>query len=104
MWMRPRSSTWEWGAFAAAMRSAEGSCDSWVAKRLFAATRASFGRWLALGPSPCAPDDAERAGTLLTYGCSLGAYDRVRPKIRITGRSPRLERRYCGRGSRSHDP
>jgi hypothetical protein len=46
MSMRPRSSTWEWGAFADAMRYAKGSCDSWAAKRLFAATRASFGRWL----------------------------------------------------------
>jgi hypothetical protein len=44
--MRPRSSTWEWGAFADAMRYAKGSCDSWAAKRLFAATRASFARWL----------------------------------------------------------
>src|SRR5262249_59540874 len=46
MSMRPRSSTWEWGAFADAMRYAKGSCDSWATKRLFAATRASFGRWL----------------------------------------------------------
>jgi DNA-binding HxlR family transcriptional regulator len=43
---RPRTSTWEWGAFAVAMRYAKGSCDSWAAKRLFAATRASFARWL----------------------------------------------------------
>jgi hypothetical protein len=44
--MRPRSSTWEWGAFADAMRCAKGQCDSWAAKRLFAATRVSFARWL----------------------------------------------------------
>jgi Putative quorum-sensing-regulated virulence factor len=37
---------WEWGAFADAMRCAKGSCDSWAANRLFAATRASFARWL----------------------------------------------------------
>lgn len=42
--MRPRSSTWEWGAFADAMRYANGSYDSLVAKPLFGATRASFGR------------------------------------------------------------
>src|SRR4029453_16347824 len=46
MSMRPRSSTWEWGVFMVAMRYAKGSCDSWAAKRLFAATRASFARWL----------------------------------------------------------
>src|SRR5262249_5555837 len=46
MSMRPRSSTWEWGAFADAMPYAKGSYDSWAAKRLFAAIRASFGRWL----------------------------------------------------------
>jgi len=32
------------GAFADAMRYAKGSYDSWAPKRLFAATRASFGR------------------------------------------------------------
>src|SRR4030095_13871285 len=49
MSMRPRSSTWEWGAFADAMRYAKGSCDSSAAKRLFAATRASFALWLCRG-------------------------------------------------------
>src|SRR5215470_10852191 len=46
MSMRPRSSTWEWGAFADAMRYAKGSYDLWAAKPLFAAIRASFVRWL----------------------------------------------------------
>src|SRR4030095_6181176 len=70
---RPRSSTWEWGDFAVAMRYVKAGWDSWVAKRLCAATRVSSGRWLALVSPPFGPDDdAERAGhSVVTYGCSL---------------------------------
>jgi hypothetical protein len=59
MSMRRRSSTCAWGALVDAMRYAKGSCDSWGAKRRFAATRAPFGGWMALGPCRCAPDDVE---------------------------------------------
>jgi hypothetical protein len=61
--MRRRSSTWEWGAFADAMRYAKGSCDSWAAKRLFAATRASFARWLC--------QDRVAHGSIATAGRSV---------------------------------
>jgi hypothetical protein len=76
MSMRPRSSTWAWGAFADAMRYAKGSCDSWAAQRLFAATGASFARWLCRGPMAHV--------SIVTAGRSItvqGAGDQVAPQL-----------------------
>ena len=74
--MRPRSSTWEWGAYADAMRYAKESCASSAAKRLFAATRVSFGRWLGR--------DRVVHLAIVTAGRSVtvhGAGDQVAPQL-----------------------
>jgi DNA-binding HxlR family transcriptional regulator len=58
------------------MRYAKGSCDSWAAKRLFAATRASFARWLCR--------DRVAHVSIVTAGRSItvhGAGDQIAPQL-----------------------
>src|SRR4030095_10007024 len=104
MSMRPRSSTWEWGAFADAMRYAKGSCDSWAAKRLFAATRASFA--LGLCRDRVAHVSIVTAGRSVTVhgaGDQMAAQGRPRratssPSIRLWDRVSDVEHRSGCRG------